>query len=144
MAIVIPPPHAYVMTKDTIYNRGVFAGRDFKEGELVEVCPILEFALSDKVKEFPRKIEKAVFKWRLLTGNSAVDKYCLVLGFAGAYKDTQEGFNLVCKSDEARAVIGFFALRDISKNEELLIDSRWRAKASQMITSSIGETTLNL
>lgn len=139
MAVIIPPPHAYVKTKETVFSRGVFAGRAFKQGELIEICPIVEFSLSEKTRDFPKRLERAVFKWRLLTGNSTISKYCLVLGYGAVYEASQDEFNMVCKSDENKGVIGFFALRDIAKDEELVMDHKWRVKVSQMIPSNVGE-----
>lgn len=144
MTIVIPPPHAYVMTKETMFVRGVFAGRNYKAGELVEICPVVEFSLSEKTKDFPKKLEKAVFKWRLLTGNSLLAKYCLILGYGAIYAESQDFFNIDCRSDEEREVIGLFAIRDIAKDEEMFIDPRWRVKVDQMLPSNIGQTALNL
>ena len=126
MTIVIAPPHAYLKSKDVIFNKGVFAGKDFQIGDLIEICPIVEFSFSEQTNGFPKKLQKVLFKWKLLTGSSQVEKYCLLLGFGSLYCASSEHFNLECKSDEEKAVVAFFALRHIKKNEELIMDSRWR------------------
>lgn len=134
MIIIITPAQVYIKAKETVFDKGVFAGKSFKAGELIEVCSVVEFPSPDKIKGLPKKFEKILFKWRLLTDGANVEKYCFVLGNAGLYKDDFESFNVQCKADENKGILGFFATRDIAKDEELVMSSRWRVKVENLST----------
>lgn len=132
MTVIITPPQVYVKDKETVFDKGVFAAKAFKAGELIEVCAVVETPLLDKVKGLPKKFDKILFKWRFLTDGADVEKYCFVLGNAGLYKGDFEFFNIHCKADDTKGILVFFALRDIEKDEELVINAKWRVKVEQL------------
>jgi hypothetical protein len=88
-------------------GRGVFALRDFREGEIVEICPTVVVADED-VEGVARHY---VFSAR------QPGKLLLVLGYGMLYNHSAEP-NLFHRSG-GRLLIEFVALRDIAAGEEL-------------------------
>jgi len=91
-------------------GRGVFALRDFSEGEIVEVCPTV--VLDDEDAE--GVVRHYVFSSR------QPGKLLLVLGYGMLYNHSAEP-NLFHRS-AGRLLIEFVALRDIAEGEELTHD----------------------
>jgi uncharacterized protein len=91
-------------------GRGVFALRDFREGEIIETCPTVTVA-DDDVEGVARHY---VFSSR------QAGKLLLVLGYGMLYNHAAEP-NMFHRS-AGRQLIEFVALRDIAAGEELTHD----------------------
>jgi hypothetical protein len=91
-------------------GRGVFALRDFREGEVVEICPTVVLADED--------VEGVVRNYAFSARQPG--KLLLVLGYGMLYNHSAEP-NLFHRS-AGRLLIEFVALRDIAAGEELTHD----------------------
>jgi len=117
MKTTIQPPEVYVKDTGTEKGRGAFAIRDFKEGELVEECPVI--ILLRPIDLLPPRLKTMVFNWGALTKSSASS--ALSLGFGSMYNHA----NPACLRYEANPEnqsMRYIAVRDIKKNEELTIN----------------------
>ena len=92
-------------------GRGVFAEKDFKKGEVIEVCPLL----TDYKKNFANSIikdytSKSKFK---------PDQEVIVFGMCSMYNHS-DNFNVGHNQDPENMI--FKAARDIKKGEELYVN----------------------
>ena len=111
----VSPSNNIYIKKSKIPNsgKGVFAGKNFKKGEAVEVAPILILEFTDFVDT----------KWNLLFEYYfwMDDFVALALGFGSLYnhsKDPNCKYELSCKEQ----TITFTAIRKIAKDEEILFN----------------------
>jgi hypothetical protein len=115
----IVPPDVYIKHTGTQRGRGVFAGRAFKQGEVVENCPVVPF---DPLPErrLPLDIKRIVFGWGGLLGLKRV-RPAVVLGYGSIYNHSNPA-SLRCQADAEIFVLRFIAVRDITADEELTIN----------------------
>ena len=113
----IQPADIYVKDTGTIKGRGVFALRDFAQGEVVEQCPVI--ILLRAYDELPPRIKTMVFNW----GNLAktTPSYALSLGFGSLYNHANPA-NLLYEARPVDSTIAYIAVRAIKKDEELSIN----------------------
>lgn len=94
-------------------GRGVFAGKNFKKGEVIEVAPILILEFSDFVDTKWNKLFEYYF-W--------MDDYvALALGFGSLYNHSKQP-NCKYELDRKKETITFTAILDIKKDEEILFN----------------------
>ena len=92
-------------------GRGVFAEKDFKQGEVIEVCPLL----TDYKKNFVNsKIKDYTFKSKFKP-----DQEVIVFGMCSMYNHS-DNFNVGHNQDPENMI--FKAVRDIKKGEELYVN----------------------
>ena len=92
-------------------GRGVFAEKDFKKGEVIEVCPLL----TDYKKNFYNsKIKDYTFKSKFKP-----DQEVIVFGMCSMYNHS-DNFNVAHNQDPENMI--FTAARDIKKGEELYVN----------------------
>lgn len=91
-------------------GRGVFASKNIKKGEIIEVAPILVLEFSDFVDT----------RWNLLFEYYFwMDDYvALALGFASMYNHSKD-VNCKYKLDRDKKTITFIAFKDIKKDDEI-------------------------
>ena len=92
-------------------ERGLFASRDYKEGDLIENCPTLMVSI-DYIN-YPNKINDYVFE-------SNVDDHVLIpFGYCGLinHSDSMQNCSWVISSDNS--TIRMYAVKDIKYGEEL-------------------------
>ena len=96
----------------TIHGLGVFAGEKIRKGQIIEKCHYL--IVDHKYKELSNY---------LFDGG---DKHILVLGFGSIYNHSASP-NADYEKENNYPYFVFRAIRDIKKNEEILIDygSEW-------------------
>jgi SET domain-containing protein len=101
-------------------GRGVFAGRGFRAGEVIEVCPviILPPGTDDAALDGLRRY---VFEW-----GDANDRLAVALGYGSLYNHSPDP-NAAFELRDARGEIVFRAVRPIAAGEQILIDYRWDA-----------------
>ncbi len=115
----IHPPSAYVKETGTARGRGVFAGRAFATGEVVEACPVVLFdPLPDR--RLPLEIKRIVFGWGKLLGLS-VRRPAIVLGYGSLYNHSNPA-TMLCQADPDNRILRYVAIRDIGVDEELTIN----------------------
>lgn len=91
-------------------NRGVFAGKFFREGDVVERCPVVPITENDFKKLENTALECYPFSFH-------GDGTCIVLGYGSLYNHSYSP-NVYWYDDSLEKV--FYALRDIEEGEELL------------------------
>jgi SET domain-containing protein len=114
-----PPtlPHACVRHTGTAKGRGVYALRAFREGEVIEVCPVV--VLGKPYEALPAEIQKLVFMWERREGSP--DIQALALGYGSLYNNDNPA-NVRYEPDRSALALRFIAVRDISANEELTVN----------------------
>lgn len=95
---------------DFITGKGVFASRNIKKGEIIEIAPILVLEFSDFIDT----------KWNLLFEYYFwMDDYvALALGFASMYNHSKDA-NCKYELNKEEKTITFTATKDISKDSEV-------------------------
>ncbi len=113
----IYPSDIVVRDTGTLKGRGVFAMRDFAEGEMIEQCPVI--ILLRAYDQLPPRIQTMVFNW----GNLAktTPSYALALGFGSLYNHANPA-NLRYEAIPEDNAIHYIAVRTIQKDEELTIN----------------------
>ena len=92
-------------------GRGVFAEKDFKKGEVIEVCPLI----TDYKKNFEKsKIKDYTFKSKFIP-----DQEVIVFGMCSMYNHSNN-FNVHHNQDPENMI--YRAGRDIKKGEELYVN----------------------
>ncbi|WP_439623725.1 SET domain-containing protein [Gemmata sp.] len=98
-------------------GRGVFAGRAFRKGEVIEVCPVIRMP-SAPVGSLG-VLDHYVFKWG--PGGEAL---AVALGYGSLYNHSPTP-NARFSPRTARDDIVFRASRDIAAGEQIVIDYEW-------------------
>eukprot|EP00667_Euglena_gracilis_P020940 EG_transcript_22779 len=105
-----PETFAIRMAPSQIHGRGMFATKDFVEGEIVEVCPTLEVHHS---------CVGGILEDYVYYGDDKDDRV-LVMGYGMMYNSIRNANLWYYRDDEKNFV--FVATRPIQKGEELFID----------------------
>ena len=92
-------------------GRGIFAGRHFETGEVVEVAPVVLLAL--KTQPFPGTIRRLVYNW-------SKTHVALALGYGSLYNHSDQP-NLRFSRDLKNQTIIFSATCNIETGEQLTI-----------------------
>lgn len=100
-------------------GRGVFAGRPFHRGEVIETCPVIPVAKPDVAKLVETILDKYLFLWDEEQGTC-----CIALGFGSLYNHSSKP-NATAVRLLNRNEIEFVALRDIEEGEQILTDYEW-------------------
>ncbi len=104
----------YVKDTGTARGRGVFASRQFRKGELIEVAPVIVITAG----MVPKRIAQVLYEWELRPDGST---RAIALGYGSLYNHDNPA-NLKYAKDLIAGVIRYWALRDISPDEELTIN----------------------
>ena len=96
-----------------LHGRGVFAGRDFQEGEVLEDCPVLVLAPEDLSELAGTSLSGHLFDW--------VDGGALALGHTSLLNHSFEP-NAGYEMDYQRTRITVRTLRPIASREEITIN----------------------
>ncbi len=101
-------------------GRGVFASKDIKKGEVIEICPILIFSDKDSANVLKTKLQSYVYEY-------GKNGSMFALGFGSLYnhqKRANAKYELVEHEGqpEQSSELYITALRPISKNEEISIN----------------------
>lgn len=108
-------------TNKTVYrNNKMYAGQYFCAGDIVEVSPVKILTDKDMYSENIRESSFTIDKGKGI--------YALPLGYALCYRNSMEvphldAGNISYDFDTDNNTITFTAIRDIRKNEELVIDA---------------------
>jgi len=103
-------PDKLIVKESPGRGRGVFAGQDFEEDEVIEVCPVIVLPADQRVPIRLTTLGRYSFHWQRGIG--------VVLGY-GALINHSSDPNAAWESDIEDNVMLFFALRPIAKGEEI-------------------------
>ena len=99
-------------------GRGVFAGRAYRKGEVIEVCPVIRLPANAEGTA-GGGLEYYVFQW-----GEGGRELAVALGYGSLYNHSPNAnarFNPRATTDD----IVFRAVRDIAEGEQIFIDYRW-------------------
>lgn len=94
-------------------GRGVFAQRDFEQGELIETAPVIVLPNEDRQVLRLTILARYAFKWPRVQGAAA-----LPLGYAMLHNHAADP-NARWENDPDDNLMHFFATRSIAKGEEI-------------------------
>jgi hypothetical protein len=114
---VIEAPRLLVKDTGTGRGRGVFAGRAFTAGEIVETAPVLLLKLP--FDRLPELLKTYVFDWDMLAGIPGT--HAVALGFGSLYNHANPA-SMRYQADARACSIAYVAARDIGAGEELTIN----------------------
>lgn len=92
-------------------GRGVFAGRRFKEHDLIEICPVLLFNVPEGQEHL---LEGFAFRW-------SKKKIALALGNGSLYNHSYQP-NAYFELSFAEKTLDVYAYRNIDAGEEILFN----------------------
>ncbi|MDP4104944.1 MAG: SET domain-containing protein [Bacillota bacterium] len=106
---------APIYLKDTQkYGRGIYAKRDIKKGEQIEVSPIIMISKEDWQKYLEKTILYSYcFYWE--------ENLAIALGYGSLFNHSYHP-NARFYNNMANLSIDFYAIRDIKKDEEITIN----------------------
>ena len=99
-------------------GRGVFAGRAYRRGEVIEVCPVIPLP-AGTVEAALGALGRYLFKW-----GKAEDRLAVALGYGSLYNhstDPNARFTPRAATDD----IVFRARRDIAEGEQIFVNYHW-------------------
>jgi SET domain-containing protein len=113
---------ALVVRKVRGMGRGVFAGRRFRKGEVIEACPVLPVPASQARKCRGEVLDHYLFWWPRPGFPTAI-----ALGFGSIYNHSFTP-NARFTPRPARDVMLYIAVRDIEPGEQIFVNYEWPAK----------------
>jgi uncharacterized protein len=126
-ARIIPP--RTTKEKPAIYvrrirgmGRGVFAGRRFRAGEVIEVCPVIPLPRGQTRACVGDLLDRYIFQWPRREFPSAV-----VLGLGSLYNHAADPNARYTPRPEADVMV-FRAARPIAPGEQIFVDYEWPAR----------------
>ena len=100
-------PYIEIKNSEKIGSRGVFATKDYKKNDIIEICP----TISEETSKFDGILKDYIFKYD--------DKYSLLaFGFCSMYNHSDE-YNALW-TILSKNQIKMYATKDIKKGEEIL------------------------
>lgn len=115
----ILPPKKIKIVDMPEKGRGVVATEDIKNGEIIEICPIV--FISEKETSFFEK-EKTVLKYYYLI-QTATNKFCIMLGYGSLYNHSlTPNADIDYNTKTAENFLQFEAIKDIKAGEEIVFD----------------------
>jgi len=106
-----------IYVKDTQkYGRGMYASRDIKKGELIEVSPVI---ISPK-NEW-KHLEKTVMSDYCFHWGEKGDDTAIVLGYGSLFNHSYSP-NCIYYSNEKNSIMEFYSIVDIKKDEEITVN----------------------
>jgi SET domain-containing protein len=100
-------------------GRGVFAGQRIRKGTVIEICPVIPLSKADEATAATTIMDRYLFSW-----GEDKQRACIALGFGCLYNHSSKP-NAVGVEVNAQTQIEIVALRDIAKDEQILIDYQW-------------------
>jgi hypothetical protein len=94
---------------------GVFALKDFKEGEIIESCPVLTFDTKGRKNLEKTLLNHYIYPWRSTRGAA------LILGYGSIYNHSYSP-NADWKQNFKTTCMVYRAIKPIKKGEEILVN----------------------
>lgn len=99
-----------------VHGKGVFAGRDIDEGEVLEICPIILFT-KDQLADVRRTVlDDYYFDW-----GEEGEWFAFCLGYGSLYNHSYEP-NAEYGMDFDAQTIDFYAIKPIMAGDEIFIN----------------------
>jgi hypothetical protein len=98
---------------------GVFASKDFKKDEVIEVCPVIIMSHEDSELIISTVLNEYQFQWGKDGKEGAI-----CLGYGSLYNHSHTP-NAEFDTDLEKRTITFTALKDIKKGEEICTNYDW-------------------
>ena len=128
----IAPPHKIVIKESPIHGMGVFATEKIKEGEIIEVCYLVDMELD--ISKPSEILERYRFNWP--QGNN-LTKLVIPTGYGMIYNHN-ENPNANWRSNFDNETFEFYAIREIEIGEEIFTwyggENYWSGMKSTRIT----------
>jgi hypothetical protein len=96
-------------------GRGVFALKNFKEGEIIEKCPVINVTPTERKHCEKTILANYIYPWRSTRSGS------VVLGYGSLYNHSFNP-NADWKQNFKSEMMVYRALRDIKKGEEITVN----------------------
>jgi uncharacterized protein len=116
-----PKPAIYVRRIRGM-GRGVFAGRRFRPGEVIEVCPVIPLPRGQTRACVGDLLDRYIFQWPRREFPSAV-----VLGLGSLYNHAANPNARYTPRPDADVMV-FRAARPIAPGEQIFVDYEWPAR----------------
>ena len=116
----IHSPDIYIADTLTGKRRGVFAERDFRTGEVVEVAPVIVLERDDIAALRSTLLRSYDFDWQVLA-KTEIPTTAIAAGYGGMYNHADSA-NMSYHADPVAFALVFTAVRDISREQQLTIN----------------------
>ena len=126
------PKPALIIRRIRGMGRGVFAGRRFRKGEVIEVCPVIPLTRTQTRKCRGEILDRYIFQWPRSAYPSAV-----VLGLGSLYNHSHTPNARFIPRTGADDMV-FKAMRDIEAGEQILVNYEWPARDYHFPVSATG------
>nr|QBM02185.1 hypothetical protein [uncultured archaeon] len=112
------PSKKIYLSKSKIKNagRGVFASKDIKKNEVIEICPVIEVPMDDL-----SNLKESILVKYYFSFEDNKDLLVIALGFGALYNHSYKP-NATYKKISKDKVIEFGAIKDINKDEEITVN----------------------
>ncbi len=97
-------------------GRGVFAGKDFAEGDIVEICPVIILPSGDVAALKDTELYNYDFIW-----DFEKESGCIVLGYGSLYNHSITP-NALYDRDFSLKEMKFFCIKPIKCGEEIFVN----------------------
>ena len=97
-------------------GRGVFAEKNFKEGEIIETCPVIVFPAEEVDALESIQLSNYYFAW-----GAASEEAAIALGYGSLYNHSYTP-NATYQKDFDNSLLKYICIREIQKNEEITIN----------------------
>ena len=111
----ISTPHKIYISDSPIHGLGVFANEIIYEGEIIEICPVIDMGLN---KEVSHILIDYRFNWP--QGGSPWDKQVVSTGFALLYNHSNTP-NAAWRSNLENNTFEFYSIKNIKAGEEVFV-----------------------
>jgi uncharacterized protein len=99
-----------------VHGKGVFAGRDIEEGEVIEVCPIILFPKEELVHMRQTVLDDYYFDW-----GEKGEWFAICLGFGSLYNHSYTP-NAEYGMDFDAQTIDFYCIKPIPAGQEIFVN----------------------
>ena len=112
----INPPTKIYVESSPIHGLGVFASEDINEGEILEVCPVIDMGM--RFGDTSHILIDYRFNWP--QGGSPWDKQVVSTGFALLYNHSNTP-NAAWRSNLENNTFEFYSIKNIKAGEEVFV-----------------------
>ena len=111
----IQPPKKLYVSNSPIHGLGVFATEIIYEGEIIEICPVIDMCLNGESSHI---LIDYRFNWP--QGGSPWDKQVVSTGFALLYNHSNTP-NAAWRSNLENNTFEFYSIKNIKADEEVFV-----------------------
>jgi hypothetical protein len=115
--MMIIPAEAHIDDAGTAKGRGVLAGRNYEEDEMVERCPVI--IMEQPFDSMPEGLRTFAFNWGVLTKTHKA--FAIALGLGSMYNHDNPS-NMRYEAESGERILVFTTVRPVIRGEELTIN----------------------